>query len=150
MKQTPDDKRIEINLQPGTLSADGFLGNDSRDVQSIIRADQAVVDQLGLTHELIAERLKQLTEMGKEGLGAPVHSGPLEITVEDYRGRIFCPFRDRAFLGKRVTVCKDQTSGQSIRWSDLNVHMIEKHGFYEGQGSPFRVDPILVHQICFQ
>jgi hypothetical protein len=32
-------------------------------------------------------------------------------------------------------------TGQSLRWSDLNIHLVEAHGFYEGEGAPFRIDP---------
>jgi hypothetical protein len=28
-----------------------------------------------------------------------------------------------------------------IRWSDLSLHFIEAHGFFQGKGSPFRLEP---------
>ena len=149
MKQTPEEKLIENNMQPGTISAEGFLGEDTRDLTSIMRADRMNVAQLGLTHQMIADRLRQLTEAGKGGLGSPVQVGDLEITVEDFRGRIFCPFRDRLSFGKRVTTCKHKKTGKVLRWSDLNIHMIEAHGFYEGYGSRFRINPAAVQTICF-
>jgi hypothetical protein len=150
MKQTPEQNSIEANLLPGAISADGFLGDDTRSLIDIIRADQAVVAHLSLSSQTIAARLHELTEKGKTGLGRPVLvDDHLEITVEDYMGSIPCPFRDYASFDKQLTTCKDITSGRTIRWSDLNIHMIEAHGFYEGRGSPFRVEPADVGEILF-
>jgi hypothetical protein len=28
-----------------------------------------------------------------------------------------------------------------MHWSDLNIHLIAKHGFFEGKGSAFRIEP---------
>lgn len=151
MKQTPEQNSIEANLQPGTISAEGFLGDDTRSLIDIIRADQASVIRLSLSHQAIANRLRELTEAGKSGLGRPVLvDDHLEITVEDYMGMIPCPFRDYSHSDKRLTTCTDKYSGRTIRWSDLNIHMIEAHGFYEGRGSLFRVDPEAVAEILFQ
>ncbi|MDW7658658.1 MAG: hypothetical protein SCM11_15935 [Bacillota bacterium] len=151
MKQTPEQKSIEANLQPGTISADGFLGDDTRNLTDIIRADQAIVNRLSLSHQTIAARLRELTAKGRNGLGRPVLvDDHLEIIVEDYMGSIPCPFRDYTHFSKQLTTCKDKNSGRSIRWTDLNIHMIEVHGFYEGRGSPFRVEPADVGEILFQ
>ncbi len=148
MKQTPEEKRIENNMEPGALSAGGFLGTDPRSLWTIIRDDALTVRQLGLTHQQIADQMTALTQIAQTGLGAPVKHGTLDLWVEEFRGRIFCPFRDKAAFGKRMTVCQHRDSGQQIRWSDLNIHMIEAHGFYEGQGSAFRVDPRTFAALC--
>lgn len=150
MKQTPEQKRIEDNLKAGAFSAEGFLGDDTRSLIDIIRDDQAMVDQLGLSHQTIAARLRALTEKGQSGLGRPVLvDAHLEVIVEDYRGEIPCPFRDHTSFAKQLTTCTDQNSGRTIRWSDLNIHMIEAHGFYEGRGSPFRIEPADIRDILF-
>ena len=142
MKQSPEQREIEENLGPGAFSADGFLGSDPRSLADIIRDDQALVKSLGLTHQAIARQLGALTRLGLPGLGTPVPYGDhLEVIVTDYRGFIPCPFRDNVREEKRLTVCRDRLTGDAIRWTDLNVHMIAAHGFYEGRGSPFRVDP---------
>ncbi|NLO37677.1 MAG: hypothetical protein GX112_15195 [Clostridiaceae bacterium] len=145
MKQSPEQREIEENLKPGAFSADGFLGTDTRSLADIIRDDQALVLSLGLTHQAIARQLSALTALGLPSLGAPVPSGDhLEVVVTDYRGFIPCPFRDYVREEKRLTVCRDRRTGETIRWTDLNVHMIAAHGFYEGRGSPFRVEPAAV------
>ena len=149
MKPTPADKRIADNQQPGSTSAEGFLGQDTRSLADIIRADQMAVSKLGLSHQQIADRLRELTDLGKKGLGSPIEHEGLLIAVDDYRGMIPCPFQDRISHDKRLTTCTSQKDGLSIRWSDLNVHMIEAHGFYEGLGSPFRVDPQTIAELLF-
>ena len=148
MKQTPEEKKLAENLQPGSLSAKGFMGDDSRDTASIIAADKVTVERLGLTHQDIATRLRSLTEKGSSGLRAPVVVEDLEITVDDFRGRLVCPFKDRTFHRKRLTTCRNRKTGRSLRWTDLNIHMIEAHGFYEGLGSAYRVEPQDVLEIC--
>jgi len=32
-------------------------------------------------------------------------------------------------------------TGEEIRWTELQIHLIEAHGFYEGKGSVWRVSP---------
>jgi hypothetical protein len=36
----------------------------------------------------------------------------------------------------------NKKTGEEIRWTALNIHMIKEHGFYEGKGSPFRIEPL--------
>lgn len=150
MKQTPEQNRIQANMQPGALSAAGFLGSDTRNLVDIIRADQEDVERLGLTHQEIAQRMKMITNQGKPELGRPFEIQPgLEAVVVDYMGFIPCPFRDRRFFPKQLTTVTEKASGRKLTWSDLNVHMIEAHGFYEGRGSEFRIEPQLVAELLF-
>jgi hypothetical protein len=142
MKKTPDQQRAQENLAPGPLSADGFVGTDPRDLSAIVAADQETVDRLGTTHAAIAEGLRRLTRIGAAEFGRPVAVGPsLEVAVEESRGTIPCPFSDASRSLKRYSVLTDAATGRTLSWTDLNLHLIERHGFYEGQGSPFRVDP---------
>lgn len=152
MKLTPEERRIEENMQPGNISANGFLGQDTRNLTDIIRSDQVTVDQLGLSHQQIANRLRTLTDKGKAGLGRPVilEDEALSVTVEDYRGMIPCPFQDHISHDKRLTTCTTLKDRRTVRWSDLNIHMIEAHGFYEGRGSPFRIEPETVAAVLFK
>ena len=150
MKQTPEQNRIQANMQPGALSAAGFLGSDTRNLIDIIRADQEDVARLGLTHQEIAQKMRAITDQGKSELGRPFQiSADLEAVLLDYMGFIPCPFRDRRFFAKRLTTVTDKASGRKIRWSDLNVHTIEAHGFYEGRGSDFRIEPQDLAEILF-
>lgn len=141
MKQNPDMATIQENMKPGALSADGFLGDDPRGLSDILLADNQTVQRHGQTHQAIADQMRRLTEAGKPELGRPLRVGNFEVTVDDHRGRLPCPFRDRYGAEKRITTAVHLLTGQTISWTDLHIHMIEAHGFYEGVGSKFRLDP---------
>ncbi|MCX7843131.1 MAG: hypothetical protein N2489_08665 [Clostridia bacterium] len=146
MRQSPELQRIQENMKPGYFSSEGFLGEDARNLADILQQDQAVVDMLGISHTEIAERMRSLTEKGMEGLGKPVLVDDIfEVIVEDYMGSIPCPFSDKWHSEKRNTTVKNLLTNLVITWTDLNIHMIEAHGFYEGIGSKFRVSP---DEIC--
>ena len=54
-------------------------------------------------------------------------------------GRISCPFRDHR-AAKRNTLARDR-AGRQMAWTDLSVHLIGAHGFFQGSGSPYRLEP---------
>jgi hypothetical protein len=142
MKQSPDWDRIKERMLPGRLTRDGMLGTDARSLPEIIDADDAAVLRLGLTHGRIAHRLRALQEAARERLGdAVVLHGIYEVRCEETRGIIPCPFGHPGRFLKCVTYLKHLPTGRTLQWSDLGVHMIEDHGFYQGRGAPFRLDP---------
>ena len=141
MKESPDQEKLYEKLKPSKLSAEGYLGNDTRSPAEMIEEDSAVLTRLGSSPEALAARMGSLTETGATGLGRPVRVGSLEVTVTDDRGKIPCPFSDATFANKRITVVRRISDSKTIFWSDLNIHMIEKHGFFEGRGTWFRVEP---------
>lgn len=141
MKENPDQELLRQKLQPGKLSAEGFLGHDARRPDEIIRDDAQIFEQLGTTPQALASRMRELTEAGKAGLGRPVRVGDLEVTVTDAMGGIPCPFSDAFRADKRQTHAVSCRTGAEAAWSDLNIHMLEKHGFCEGRGSYFRLEP---------
>jgi hypothetical protein len=50
------------------------------------------------------------------------------------------PFRDGTNSGINVTV-HNLVNGKKLRYSLLVPYMIERYGFYEGKGTPYRVKP---------
>ena len=141
MKQDPKMAQIQANMQPGALSAEGYLGEDQRNLADILFADSQTVQNRGYTHQAIADQMRRLTEAGKPELGRPLSLGDFEVTVMDHRGRIPCPFRDRHGAAKSITTAVRQPDGLTMTWTDLHIHMIDAHGFYEGRGSKFRLEP---------
>jgi len=141
MKENPEQQALRQKLLPGKLSAEGFLGDDMRSPAEIIQEDAAELARLGVTAAGLAARMSELTELGKNELGRPVWSGDLEVTVIDAMGGIPCPFSDAHRADKRLTQVKNIKTGQESRWSDLNIHMLAQHGFCEGRGSFFRLEP---------
>lgn len=141
MKQTRKLDNVEREMRPGVITRDGFLGEDHRHLVDILEADAAEVRRLGLTHEQIAERMQELSEAGRRGLGEPIRVEPhFEVRVDGVRGKLPCPFHGGIFP-KTNTIVQNVNRDRRITYTDLNIHMVREHGFYEGKGSPFRVAP---------
>jgi hypothetical protein len=142
MKQSPQLAAIQECMRPGVITAHGFLGADARALAEIIEADGAQVARLGLTHASIAARMRSLHAAGAAGLGEFIDVPPhFEVRVDAVRGKIPCPFGDRALEQKGFTVVRNASLGREVTFTALHVHLIEAHGFYQGAGSPFRLEP---------
>ncbi|MGI6707172.1 MAG: hypothetical protein ACOX6S_13415 [Clostridia bacterium] len=142
MKQNPIWDRIQENMRLGVISQTGFLGRDLRKLIDIVEEDHRQVSAQGLTHEEIAQRMENISLMGKTGFGNPVKVDDIfQVTVEDSRGVMPCPFGHKGVYPKENTRVVNLRTGEGISWTALNIHMIREHGFYEGKGSPFRVEP---------
>lgn len=142
MKQGPSFKRIEDNMRSGPLAAHQFLGTDLRTLSDIIHQDQLVLEPLGLTNADIADRMAYFTDQAEEGAGPKRVDGKFEVEYQEHKGSVLCPFSDNCQATKSITRVTNLQSGKTVQWSELNIHLIDKHGFYEGEGSPFRVDPV--------
>jgi hypothetical protein len=150
MKKTPQDKEFEALLRASNISGCGFLGTDTRDLWEIIQEDSADVRALGQSTDAIAARLRELTAVGQKGLGEWVPAGKrLQVQCDDSRGVIPCPWPHHVRCLKRTTTIRTD-AGDVLRWSDLNVHLIEAHGFFEGRGSPFRLEPKKIIAVLFR
>jgi len=142
VKLSPQMAAITARMAPGVIVRDGLLGDDPRPLPEILDADNARVRAMGLDHAAIARRMRQITEQGRRGLGNGVAIGQgLEARVEEFPGPMACPFGGCGVMRKAVTFLRDPTTGAELRWSALGEHMIGEHGFYQGQGSPWRQDP---------
>jgi len=146
VKPTLED--VQKEMLPGVITRDGFLGSDPRTLEAILQDDNETVRGLGLTHALIAAKMRALMQAGLRGLGTWVAVAPhFVVLVDSVRGVLPCPFlHEGTFPKTRVTV-KNTRLGREITFTELNVHLIEAHGFYEGQGAPFRLDPPTLAQV---
>ena len=142
MKQNRKEQRIQENMQAGRLAKDGFLGEDNRPVQDIIEDDLAMLSSQGYTKEDVAAAMRALTKKGLETPGVPVDWNGYTITVEEYMGYMGCPFRHNRRAAKRNTEVTDVRTGKIVSWSDMVIHLIDDHGFFQGIGSPYRLEPL--------
>ena len=150
MKRIPGMKQLEEVLRSSSLVAGGFLGKDSRILEEILEADASEVNRLGTTFDAIADRMAELTDRAKKGLGTTVDLGDnLEGTAEENRGVIICPWPHEGRFTKTVTTVRRTDTGESIRWSDLSIHYIKDHGFFEGRGAHFRLEPEALVRVLF-
>lgn len=141
MKENPQEKAIRENMQAGMLTQAGFLGTDSRPLKEIILQDQAVLRAANLEQEQIAKALRRLMLAGQEGLGDPIEYQGYEIMVDEWRGKIFCPFKDQHKTGKRIVQVTRLSDQKKICYTALSIHLIDEHCFFQGQGATYRLDP---------
>jgi len=146
--QSPALDEVERKMRPSEDFRHGFLGTDSRKLVQIIDEDQRALRELGLSDERIASELERLTQAAREALGGPVTvDGKFVVRMQVARGRIPSPWGGpKLFRKTRVTLEKLST-GESLAWSDLSLHLLREHGFYQGEGSPYRLDPRRVQRI---
>jgi len=142
MKQTPQEQKIYDNFKPGKIAKDGFLGHDTRHIHDIIEEDMHVLDRLGVSKEQVAKRLQYFIEEGKKGLETPVDLGGFTTQVIWRRGMLPSPFGGpKRLYHKIVATVFNKKLNKEIKYTQLNVHMIRDHGFFEGKGSVFRLEP---------
>lgn len=142
MKQTALLDRAQANMRRGKLTRDGFLGTDDRPLIDILDGDQAAVRRLGLTHAEIAARMRHFYEKGKAGLGLATRVAPhFEVQVESVRGRLPCPFGHGGLYAKTNITVRNLVLQEEVAFTELGVHLVEAHGFYQGRGSPYRMAP---------
>lgn len=142
MKRSPQMERLEEVLRSSKLVAGGFMGDDSRSVTEIIDADMAALARLGFTLEQVTSRMQEITDKAISHLGNWVRiDQQRQAKVDEAKGWLICPWPHTGRFAKRVTTVKLIKSAKSIRWSDLNIHLIAEHGFFEGKGSAFRIKP---------
>ncbi len=149
MQLTPNEKKLRQNFLPGKITKDGFLGSDNRHIHDIIKMDLSVLETNAITKEQVADRLQFFIDEGKKGLGSHINLNDFVVQIQWDRGLMPCPFGDSGLHHKIIaTVTNKETETIVIKYSQLNVHMIREHGFFEGKDSLYRIDPeILISSI---
>ena len=142
MKQPPELTKAEKAMKPGVLTKDGFLGTDNRHLIDILTEDEAEVARLGLTHKIIAGRMRYFRDEGLKGEGLSVEvEGKFEVMTDSFKGKLACPFGHPGMIAKTNVSVTNKETGRKIYFSDLDIHLIGSHGFYQGIGSLYRVSP---------
>lgn len=150
MKKTPQMRKLEEMLRASKFSAEGFMGNDERSLFEIINADAANIIKLGYTKEEIADRMAELSEIAEHGQGTWVKVNEyLSVRINDTRGQIPCPWAHGFRCSKAITTARRIHTETQIQWSYLNIHLIKEHGFFEGKGAKFRLEPDKLIKIIF-
>jgi len=148
MKESPQMRKLEAVLRSSKLVAGGFMGTDTRSLSEIIEADVAQISRLGFTAKQIAARMQKITDIAKAALGNWVDlDEKRRARVDEAKGVIVCPWPHPGRFAKRVTIVDIIESGESNYWSDLNIHLIAEHGFFEGKSSTFRIEPDILAKI---
>ncbi len=149
-KKSPHLQRLEEVLHSSKLVYGGFMGTDTRSVLDVIDADLTELSRLDITVEHIAARMQEITNIAQNGLGNWVKIDEnRQAMTEEAKGTLVCPWPHPGKFAKRVTTVKLNETGQTIRWADLNIHLIAMHSFFEGRGSVFRIAPEELIRIIF-
>lgn len=141
MKLSPEMKKATHNMKAGILSIDGFLGEEKLSLPDIIARDEGEMRKLGLSFDIIGNKLHYLMEHGERGLGEPVTVDDKWIVqIIEVKGDIPCPFEDGICHKTTVEVIRKDNK-EKILYTGLSVHLLKKHHFLEGKGSTFRLEP---------
>lgn len=142
MKETPSDKKLDEFLQPSKFSAQGFLGTDQRPLDEIINADRKALQVLGIDKEYLVTQLKTIYTKIKDALGVEIElKKGIAGRFDESMGRIPSPFReDGTFEKGQAEICF-QATGRRIYLTALSINLIERHDFFQGVGSAFRIAP---------
>lgn len=142
MKQSPAEQDLMRNLRPSKFSAEGFLGSDFRPFDEIVSEDLRSLEQKRVSKEGLVAALTDAYEMAKQALGAQVVIRPgVTAVFKESMGRVPSPFRGDGVFEKGEAVVKDEEAGHTIIITSLGIHLIEKHGFFQGKGSRYRIEP---------
>jgi hypothetical protein len=144
--------QLEKDMRPGAASevgsSAGFLGKDEPLLEVLIADNKFVVDQNRLTHQEIAKHLHVIGAIGDRiGEKEFLYQGRRFRVKSIYsRGEQLSPFYDGTTTGTQVRV-SNLDNGKTLDYSLLVPHMVERYGFYEGKGTPYRVEPRKVLEV---
>jgi hypothetical protein len=151
MWMSPEYAKAQENMQPGEITADGFLGDDNRPIVDIIQADEGEMSRLGVSFEDAVARMRYLMREGQKGLEEPVTVGDRWIVrVSEARGFLPSPFEDGIFrkVNAEVEHAPDGNStGDRLWYTELSLHLMEKYHFLQGKGSSFRIEPSQIKKV---
>jgi hypothetical protein len=145
---------LEKQMRPGASglegSTAGFLGKDEKLLEVMAADNKYVVDELGLTHQELARHLHVMAAIGAKYNNQEFlyHGRRFKVTGMDRatKGHQLSPFYDDTKANQEATV-HNVDNGKKIEYSLLVPHMIERYGFYEGKGTPYRVEPRKVLEV---
>jgi hypothetical protein len=148
---------LEKDMRPGAKSEvgseSGFLGADEKLLDVLAADNKFVVDDLGLIHQELARHLHALASIGfwqleqnKDGAEFLYHGRRFRVKLLLSAGAQPSPFKDGTESGSNATV-ENLDTGKKLEYALLVPYMIERYGFYEGTGTPYRVDPRKVIEV---
>lgn len=146
---------LEADMRPGAKSevssTDGFLGADEKLLEILAADNDLVLNDLGLTHQELALHLNVAAALAQRQVRADAgaRNAAVEFTyrgirfkmlLERSRGFQLSPFKDGTKTNTYGVLTNLETK-KELQYSLLLPPMIERYGFYEGKGTPYRVEP---------
>ena len=139
----------------GCSSRTGFLAPDE-DLFECCKADRLVLNERKVTYETIAKKLLEICNIGAKVGPDKLIEGKFKVSSKGpYNNYQFCPFTTSSDQmaspfapipnacggGRGDLTITNVVSGRSIEFSDLLIHLIFDHNFFEGQVKN-RLDPV--------
>lgn len=143
---------LEIRMQPGAYSMQGFLGAGEK-LQEVIAHDRDTLKEHDLDYEDLAGGLESLLNVAVDMRKEELIVGLFEIRVKKFRGYQLCPWSQEeddkqcsagggVQYGSLNWEIKNRKINLGLSGPGLIVHLIRDHHFFEGIASPYRVDPL--------
>lgn len=147
MKMSPDEAMQQQRLTRSKISAAGFLGDDPRPYDQVIADDATTLRRLGLDVADLATVLQAVVQRAQAAMGAPVVLAPgIRALHYEAMGRIPSPIPgDGAFAKGETRI--EWEDGRCLRVTPLGLALLERHGFCQGEGSLYRIDPELASHL---
>lgn len=150
MKMSPQRQRLEELLNSSKIVVGGFKGTDQRDVETIIDEDVSVLSSADITLNRLADKMRSITDKAAKGLGTWVDIDQRsKAKTDEAKGSLICPWPHTGQYLKRNTVFYRKDLEEGVKWTDLGIHMIQEHGFFQGRGSNFRTEPAKLIRLLF-
>jgi hypothetical protein len=135
------DMRPDPDHSAGHRSEKGFLGPKEKLLEVMAADNEYVVDKLGLTHQELAKHLHAVKALGGFGPKEILYEGRrFKVELDAWKGYQLSPFLDDTKTSEDAHV-ENLDNGKKINYSCLVPFMIERYGFYEGKGTPYRLEP---------
>ena len=133
---------LEKDMRPGAYATKGFLGGQEKLLDLLVEDNRHVVEQLGLTHQVLARHLRALGEASSKAAGKEFryHGRRFKGSVRYSKWYQASPFRDGT-ITNAAAIIDNLDSEQRLEFSLLMPDLIERYGFYEGKGTPYRLEP---------
>jgi hypothetical protein len=147
---------LEARMRPGCFSQSGFLGLHES-LRQVLDADAQTLAELGVSAGDLAARLGELLEPAAASKAAVTRAGHYNIRIQRYKGPQICPFAPAPHEnpcpggGMRLASIdwgiENTRSRVKLSGPGLIVHLIDRHAFFEGLQSPYRVAPCSLAQL---
>lgn len=138
-------------MQPGAWDSHGFLLQGAS-LADVVASDAARLAALGATAAQVGQKLAEVLESGATSDWLrPFKAGAFSVEILHRRGFITCPWAPEEFQACAVAHPFAATanqfrivrrlSRQALEGFVLSSHLIQRHGFFGGPGSRFRIEP---------
>lgn len=143
-KYLGDIGHLEEKMRPGSLSTGGFIG-EAESLAEVMYKDEKALEKMGVTYEDVAERIEEIIHkvpyLSREPTPVEIRGKKFHVRGVAWRGGQECPFGDGTPEYSNLDLYVENEEGHAITFPGMIAHLIRKHRFFEGEGSPYRLDP---------